>query len=128
MGTQKDEQVALQDPMLISGESHERTTSPGEQYRYDHFSTKLLVRDLRFQANTPAPGDALPEFEVYTSQGERRASQEILGEKPLLLVFGSMTCPMTASSMPSLSDLFDEFGEHIDFMLVNVREAHPGEN
>ena len=39
-----------------------------------------------------------------------------------------MTCPMTASSAPSIQDLYDEFGDRVEFVMLYVREAHPGEN
>jgi hypothetical protein len=48
--------------------------------------------------------------------------------RPLLLVTGSMTCPMTASAMPGLLDLHHEFGDRVDFALLSAREAHPGEH
>lgn len=55
-------------------------------------------------------------------------SGDLAGGKPLLLIFGSLTCPMTASAMPSLFELYAEFGDRIEFVMLNVREAHPGEN
>jgi hypothetical protein len=35
---------------------------------------------------------------------------------------------MTASSAPSVQDLQTEFGERVKFIMLYVREAHPGEN
>ena len=35
---------------------------------------------------------------------------------------------MTASAMPLLRSLYGEFSTRIEFILVNVREAHPGEH
>lgn len=46
----------------------------------------------------------------------------------MLLVTGSLTCPMTKSSMPMLKRLHDEYGDRIPFVLLHVREAHPGEH
>jgi hypothetical protein len=34
---------------------------------------------------------------------------------------------MTASAIPILNELYLEFGERVEFVLLNVREAHPGE-
>jgi hypothetical protein len=47
--------------------------------------------------------------------------------KPILLVTGSITCPMTASSNPGLKRLHAEYGDHVQFLTLYVREAHPGE-
>jgi glutaredoxin-related protein len=52
----------------------------------------------------------------------------VFNDKPVLFIFGSMTCPMTASAMPFLLELHAEFGYCVDFIMLNVREAHPGEN
>jgi hypothetical protein len=35
---------------------------------------------------------------------------------------------MTASAMPFLKQLHTEFGDRIGFIMINVREAHPGEH
>ncbi len=44
------------------------------------------------------------------------------------MILGSLSCPMTSSSMPTLKRLHSEFGDRVEFVTVNVREAHPGEN
>lgn len=97
-------------------------------YRYQHFSTKLLFKDLRFHGGSKRPGDALPEFDLPTTEGERITTQDLVGDQPLLLVTGSMTCPMTASAIPSLKRLHAQWGDDVAFVMLNVREAHPGEN
>jgi thiol-disulfide isomerase/thioredoxin len=97
-------------------------------YRYKRFTTRLLFRDLRFPGNAAAPGDPFPAFDIVTTRDEHLVNQDLFDDKPVLFVFGSMTCPMTASSAPSIQELHDEFGEQVDFVMLYVREAHPGEN
>ena len=46
-------------------------TSTVNEYRYKHFTTALLMRDLRFQKGAAAPGDAFPDFELITTEGAR---------------------------------------------------------
>jgi hypothetical protein len=104
----------------------ERTNpETGDTYRYDRFSPKLLFRDLRFRNDALAPGDSLPAYELPTLDG---GSIQIGGhrDQPLLLVTGSITCPMTDSAMPVIDALYEEFGDRVEFVLLNVREAHPG--
>jgi len=67
-------------------------------YRYNRFTTSLLFRDLSFRQGAAAPGDRVPAFELLTIRGERLVNDDVFGDKPVLFVFGSMTCPMTASS------------------------------
>ena len=97
-------------------------------YRYKKFTTSLLFRDLRFPGSAAAPGDRVPAFELLTTNGERLVNSDVFADKPVLFVFGSMTCPMTASSAPSVQELYEEFGDRVDFVMLYVREAHPGEN
>ena len=97
-------------------------------YRYNRFTTSLLFRDLAFRKGAAAPGDRVPAFELITTGGERLVNDDVFVDKPVLIVFGSMTCPMTASSAPSVQELHEEFGDRVDFIMMYVREAHPGEN
>jgi hypothetical protein len=98
----------------------------GSEYRYDNFTIKLLLQDLRFHRGSLAPGD---DLEVEHMTDPSGSTVRLLGTgRPLLLVTGSMTCPMTASAMPLLLRLHREFADRLDFVLLSAREAHPGEN
>jgi thiol-disulfide isomerase/thioredoxin len=98
------------------------------EYRYKRFTTSLLFRDLRFPSKAAAPGDRFPTFAITTTNSDRLSNEDVFGDKPVLFIFGSMTCPMTASSAPSIQELYEEFGDKIKFIMLYVREAHPGEN
>ena len=102
--------------------------SARNEYRYKHFTTALLMHDLRFRKGAAAPGDAFPDFELITTDGARLTNDDIFGDRPVIFVFGSMTCPMTASAAPSVQELYDEFGDRVKFIMMYVREAHPGEH
>jgi thiol-disulfide isomerase/thioredoxin len=97
-------------------------------YRYKRFTTRLLLRDLRFGKEAAGPGDSFPSFELLTTNGDRLVNDEVFGHKPVLVIFGSMTCPMTASAAPSVQELYDEYGDRVEFIMLYVREAHPGEH
>ncbi|MGI9616508.1 MAG: deiodinase-like protein [Acidimicrobiales bacterium] len=97
-------------------------------YRYDHFTTKLLIHDGSFHRGARRPGEMLPAFDLPTTDGDRIVTEDFVGDRPLLLVTGSITCPMTASAVPSLKRLFAQCGEDVAFVMLDVREAHPGEN
>jgi len=102
-------------------------TSVGEDYRYKRFTTRLLFRDLRFRKDSAKPGDSFPSFELLTTDGLRLTNGDLFGDKPVLFIFGSMTCPMTSSAAPSVQELYDRFGDRVNFIMLYVREAHPGE-
>ncbi len=104
-----------------------QVSDAGNGYRYKRFTTSLLMRDLRFSKDAAGPGDSFPSFELVTTSGDRLVNHDVFGDKPVLVIFGSMTCPMTASAAPSVQELYDEFGDRVEFIMLYVREAHPGE-
>lgn len=96
-------------------------------YVYDHVEASTLRRDMAFEPGVPEPGDRLPVFDLPAATGGRIRSHAITGNKPMLLVTGSYTCPMTASSVPALKKLHRRYGGQVVFVMLHVREAHPGE-
>jgi hypothetical protein len=112
----------------VNAGNSRKSTDGGNVYRYRHFTTRLLFRDLRFRKESARPGDSFPSFELVTTDGDCLDDHDVFGDKPVLFIFGSMTCPMTASAAPSVQDLHAEFGDRINFIMLYVREAHPGEH
>lgn len=47
--------------------------------------------------------------------------------RPIVLVFGSYTCPKLRSSAAELKRISDEYRDRVDFRLVYIREAHSGD-
>lgn len=105
---------------------HPATAGAGDAYRFERFRTGLLVGDMYFGSDAPGAGDRVPDFDLATLDGGRFADTD-LGPRPVLLVFGSRTCPVTESAGPVLRGLHAEFGDAVRFVLVNTREAHPGQ-
>ena len=97
----------------------------GHRYRFDHLTLPMVMRDMRFLDTDPAPGDCMPAFDLPTTDGGRLRSSD-LGERPVLLIFGSSTCPITDAAAPGVHELYRRFGDRVRFVVVNVREAHPG--
>ena len=95
-------------------------------YRYHHFKRELLFEDMAWHGGVPV-GEPMPEFDLPTTDGGRIRKAEFVGAKPLLLSFGSVTCPMTIDANPKLKHLYEEFGERVAFASLYVREAHPGD-
>jgi len=115
-------------PSNESPRMRNQSEDAASRYRYKRFTTSLLFRDLRFGKEAARPGDSFPSFELVTTNGDHLNNRNVFGDKPVLLIFGSMTCPMTASAAPSVQELFEEFGDRVDFIMLYVREAHPGEH
>ena len=106
---------------------NEDSQDAGRSYRFDQLALRLVLRDMYFSSDDPGPGDRVPDFDLPTLGGGRFRAADLGETGPVLLIFGSYTCPVTDNSAPGLSDLYARFGDRVHFVMVNVREAHPGE-
>jgi hypothetical protein len=97
-------------------------------YRYEHFRTRQLFHDLTFSLSALRAGQPFPDFDLETTDGERVRKKDFIDEEPGLLITASITCPNTEASMAGVKRLHAEFGDDIPFIMVDVREAHPGVN
>jgi tetratricopeptide (TPR) repeat protein len=70
-----------------------------------------------------APEFALPALEG----GKMIALSGFRGKSPVVLVFGSYSCPNFRSAAGSLRDLEKRYGARAPFLLVYIREAHTAE-
>ena len=98
----------------------------GQRYRFERLALPIVLRDLHFSKDDPGPGDRVPEFDLPTIGGGRFRSSDLAETGPALLIFGSSTCPVTDNAAPALNELYLRFGDRVRFVMVNVREAHPG--
>jgi len=97
-------------------------------YNYEHFSRDLFHDLAHSDYSGPAPGERAPDFKAVSLDGETVRLSDFARKKNVLLIFGSATCPMTASSIAGINQLYDRLrGDEIEFLFVYVREAHPGE-
>ncbi|HEY6350116.1 MAG TPA: redoxin domain-containing protein [Candidatus Angelobacter sp.] len=97
-------------------------------YNYEHFNREVLEGVGQGGFPGPEPGQWAPDFKATTLDGQSIRLSEYRGQKNVLLVFGSATCPMAAGSIRGMNELYDELrGKDIEFLFVYVREAHPGE-
>ena len=104
------------------------TTSNG--YRYDHPRMfPDIVNDMIMSKKDLGPGDRVQPFDLPTTDGGRLRSSDVAAKgQPVLLVFGSRTCPVTESAGDGLKELYARYGKRVRFVMITVREAHPGED
>jgi hypothetical protein len=98
------------------------------RYRFERLVLPVILGDLFFNKRDPAPGDQVPAFDLPIVDGGRFRSRDLASTGPVLLIFGSSTCPMTDNAAPGINELYLRFGAGVRFVMVNVREAHPGKN
>jgi hypothetical protein len=94
-------------------------------YRFERLKLGHIARDMLFTKNDLGPGDIV-EFDLPVAGGDQFRSADLSENRSALVIFGSYTCPVTASAIPGLNDLHALFGQVVRFVMVNVREAHPG--
>ena len=98
----------------------------GRPYRFDRLALGTVMGDMYFSKDDPGPGDRVPDFDLPTLDGGRFRSTDLGETGPALLIFGSYTCPVTENAAPGLNELHERFGDRVRFVMVDVREAHPG--
>jgi tetratricopeptide (TPR) repeat protein len=82
-------------------------------------------------ANTTAPAihDQAPGFQLQEVGTKKVVSlRQFRGKSPVVLVFGSYTCPNFRDSADTLKSLNNKYGRRIPFYLVYIREAHAENN
>lgn len=99
----------------------------GRRYRFERLALQLVLADMSFDREDPGPGDRVPDFDLPLLGGGRFRSTDLGETGPVLLIFGSTTCPVTDNAAPGLNRLHARFGDRVRFVIVDVREAHPGE-
>ncbi len=73
---------------------------------------------------SPLLGRPAPDVAWLRPDGARERLSALRG-RPLLLAFGSFTCPQFRHGAPVLNDLYQRFHDRVEFRLVYIREAHP---
>lgn len=64
-----------------------------------------------------------PSFPMEDSQGNTVQLSDFLGDKPVFLNFWASTCPPCKQEMPDIQALYEQYGDQIHFVLVNVGSA-----
>ena len=97
----------------------QKDTSP--EYNYQHFKPT----DYNFSVfNGPKAGEKYFDFEAKTLEGKTVSLSDYL-DNPIVLDTGSITCPMYANTKSPMIELQKQY-PNIHFLLLYVREAHPG--
>lgn len=87
----------------------------------------------RLQPASNSGGPAIhvlaPDFELADAAAKKRVRlSDFHGKTPVVLVFGSYTCPNFRASAGALNALYQHYGRQAPFFLVYIREAHAADN
>lgn len=79
-----------------------------------------------FYASGLQEGNFAHDFKLYDVNGDSLVlSQKLASGKPVLLVAGSLTCPVFMGKIPIINQVVSTYGNQIQVYVINVLEAHP---
>lgn len=70
----------------------------------------------------PQPS-AAPDFTVYDADGNAHKFSDFIG-KPVILNFWASWCGPCVSEMPEFQSFYEQYGNDIHFVLVNLTDGH----
>jgi len=71
-------------------------------------------------------GDDAPDFTLARWNGEDEVTlSSFEGEKPVVLIFGSITCSPFRQRVLEVKPLYEEYQDRAEFLMIYIREAHP---
>ena len=118
-----------------SGEAHQTLAAIYRDLRMPDAEARERARAATLAAKLknadPGPGvnTAAPDFELADAvSGETISLTQLRDKGPVVLVFGSYTCPNFRAAAESLKDLYRRYGTRAHFLLVYIREAHATDN
>jgi glutathione peroxidase-family protein len=93
----------------------------------DHSAELNRQRVLQLPPDkSPKIGAAAPALQLAASDGWRAVSlASLYRDKPVLLIFGSYTCPPFRQRLQAFNALYERYRDRVDVYFVYIREAHP---
>lgn len=99
---------------------------PGDAPTKEVLLESLFNGELGAVSEGPDVNQPAPSFSLMTVDGRQRVGlTDVLGKKPLVLVFGSLTCGPFRNQYAGVESVYSRFREDATFLMVYVREAHP---
>jgi len=71
-----------------------------------------------------AIGEMAVNFTLKDIHGNEFVLSRLLAEKPVVMVFGSFTCPPFRRLCAANDTLSDKYGDQVHFIIIHVRESH----
>jgi tetratricopeptide (TPR) repeat protein len=111
---------AHRDLLSVYTRLHLEPEAARERATVSRLDREAAAKERGAQINALAPDFELPEV------GQKRQVRlsDFRGKTPVVLVFGSYSCPNFRASADALNALFQHYGRQTPFFLVYIREAH----
>lgn len=80
----------------------------------------------KYDQHAPKAGDPAPDFELSDVTGKTAVRlSDLIGEKPVALIFGGFTWKENADETVGLKDLFETFQSQVVFLSIFIRRTNP---
>lgn len=99
---------------------------PGDAPTKEQLLTGLFSGEVGSLQEGPSLNELAPDFALKAHDGSHTVRlTDVIGTKPVVLVFGNFTCGPFRSMYPGVEDVSRRFKDDAVFLGVYVREAHP---
>lgn len=76
------------------------------------------------EETTEGKTEKMPDFAVYAEGGEKVTLYEKLeGKKPVVINFWATWCPPCKAELPHFEKLYGEYGDRVEFMMVDMTDG-----
>ena len=100
--------------------------NPGDAPSKEILLQGLFTGEVGSLQEGPKVNDPAPGFMLKTQDGKQTIRlADVIGTKPVVIVFGNFTCGPFRSMYPGVEDVYRRFKDDAVFLGVYVREAHP---
>jgi len=112
---------------IIDGASGQGAGERGTMKRGKKPGEKVAPAAMKeFDEQKLKVGDTAPDFELKRRDGNGALKlSSFKGEKPVVLVFGSITCSPFRQKVMGVKPLYEMYGDKAEFVMIYIREAHP---
>ena len=94
----------------------------GASVLYRHLSESQPAPEQLAQETTEGDYIAAPDFTVYDGEGNASKLSDYLG-KPVVLNFWASWCDPCKQELPDFQRVYNEMGEDIQFLMVNMTDG-----
>lgn len=95
--------------------------APGVQH--DQLAQEPSQSEDSSSSSSSQQASPAPSFPMEDAQGNTVQLSDFLGDKPVFLNFWASTCSPCKQEMPDIQALYEQYGDQIHFVLVNVGAA-----
>lgn len=95
--------------------------APGVQH--DQLAQEPSQSEDSSSSSSSQQASPAPSFPMEDAQGNTVQLSDFLGDKPVFLNFWASTCSPCKQEMPDIQSLYEQYGDQIHFVLVNVGSA-----